>query len=65
MGLVFLALADGDDKVEVKRLRIPGDREAVRHRAAIAALAMAWRATSVREAVSLDPALKTVVQKET
>ncbi len=44
VGLVFIALADGTGGVEVKRLHIPGDREAVRHRASLAALTLAWRA---------------------
>jgi nicotinamide-nucleotide amidase len=44
VGLVYIALADGNGGVEVKRLRIPGDREAVQHRAALNALTLAWRA---------------------
>ncbi|MBV8596173.1 MAG: competence/damage-inducible protein A [Candidatus Eremiobacteraeota bacterium] len=70
VGLVFVALADHRDGVEVKRLRIPGDREAIRHRAAIAALAMVWRATITPDARSFDPASvqtrpQPIAQKET
>jgi len=69
VGLVYVALANHND-VEVKRLRIPGDREAVRQRAAIAALAMVWRATMERDARPLDPASsqtspQPVAQKDT
>jgi competence/damage-inducible protein CinA-like protein len=52
VGLVFIALADGTGGVEVKRLHIPGDREAVRHRASLAALTLAWRAANT-EATAL------------
>jgi PncC family amidohydrolase len=65
VGLVFIALADGDGDVAVKRLRIPGDRDAVRHRAAIQALALVWRATIAGERRSLEPAApRAVTPKE-
>lgn len=44
VGLVYIALVDGKGEVDIKRLRISGDREAVRHRATVNALALAWRA---------------------
>ncbi len=44
VGLVYVALANGAESVEVKRLHIPGDREAIRHRASLSALTLAWRA---------------------
>ena len=43
VGLIYIGLAT-DAGVEVKRLQLVGDREAVRHRAAINALMIGWRA---------------------
>lgn len=45
VGLVYVALAGEDGRLEVKRMRIPGNREGVVRRAALAALMLAWRAT--------------------
>ena len=45
VGLVFVALADQNGHVKAHRMTFPGDRHIVQRRAAIAALAMAWRAT--------------------
>jgi len=42
VGLVFIALAGPGPKVEVRRLRFSGDRQAVRQRAAAAALRLLW-----------------------
>ena len=44
VGLVYVALANGDGRIDVKRMQLPGDREAVRHRAVINALLLGWRA---------------------
>jgi len=43
VGLIYIGLAT-DAGVEVKRLQLVGDREAVRHRAVINALMIGWRA---------------------
>jgi nicotinamide-nucleotide amidase len=50
VGLVFIGFADATGSVEVQRLQIPGDREAVRHRAALRALMLAWRAARTANA---------------
>lgn len=50
VGLVFIGFADATGSVEVQRLQIPGDREAVRHRAALRALMLAWRAARTASA---------------
>lgn len=43
VGLVYIGVATGDN-VSVKRMQLPGDREAIRHRAVINALMLGWRA---------------------
>jgi competence/damage-inducible protein CinA-like protein len=43
VGLVYIGVAL-PESVEVRRLSLPGDREAIRHRAAISALTLVWRA---------------------
>jgi nicotinamide-nucleotide amidase len=43
VGLVFIGFAGIGGSVEVQRAQIPGDREAVRHRAALRALMFAWK----------------------
>ena len=52
VGLAYVALADGDGGIEVKRLLLAGDREAIRHRAALRALTLAWRAAKMTGARS-------------
>ncbi|MDQ6781016.1 MAG: competence/damage-inducible protein A [Candidatus Eremiobacteraeota bacterium] len=44
VGLVYIGLANRSGDVEVQRRQIPGDREAVAHRASLAALLLAWQA---------------------
>jgi len=44
VGLVYVALAKPDGAAQVRRLMLPGDREVVRRRAAIAAFALLWKA---------------------
>jgi len=43
VGLVWFALASGDDEVETRRLTFPGNRSDVRDRATMAALGLIWR----------------------
>ncbi len=43
VGLVWYALAWGDDEVETRRLTFPGTRDDVRERATMAALGLIWR----------------------
>ena len=43
VGLIFLAVADGD-RTSVRRVHLPGDRSAVQARATVAALTMLWKA---------------------
>jgi nicotinamide-nucleotide amidase len=50
VGLVFIGFVDATGTVEVQRLQIPGDREAVRHRAALRALMLAWGAARTASA---------------
>lgn len=45
VGLVYIGVATPDGNLRAKRLQISGDREAVSRRAALAALALAWRTT--------------------
>jgi nicotinamide-nucleotide amidase len=47
VGLVYIALAGVDGRLEARRLHVPGDRTSVILRSSLAALMMAWRA--VRE----------------
>jgi nicotinamide-nucleotide amidase len=49
VGLVYVGLARADGSVEVRTLRLVGDRELVRRRAALAALTLAWKATRAKE----------------
>lgn len=44
VGLVYIALATNSERLDVRRLRIPGNREAVTRRASVAALMLALRA---------------------
>lgn len=44
VGLVYIALVGREGDVEVRRLRLSGDREAVQRRATLAALMLAWGA---------------------
>jgi nicotinamide-nucleotide amidase len=44
VGLVYVALAKPDADAEVRKLMLPGDRELVQRRAALAALTMLWKA---------------------
>jgi nicotinamide-nucleotide amidase len=46
VGLTYIGLADARSGVSVRRLMIAGDREAVRHRASLNALLVAWRAAA-------------------
>ncbi len=46
IGLTYIGLADARNGVNVRRMIIAGDREAVRHRASLNALLMAWRAAA-------------------
>lgn len=43
VGLVYIALAAEDGRAEMLRLKLPGDRELVQRRGALAAVTMAWR----------------------
>lgn len=43
VGLVYIGLANRSGDIKVQRRQIPGDREAVAHRAALAALLLAWQ----------------------
>lgn len=43
VGLVYIALAGVDGDLQTRRLRIPGNRDGVMRRAALAALMLAWR----------------------
>jgi nicotinamide-nucleotide amidase len=45
VGLVYVALAGPEAKMDVRRLQLPGDREAIQRRAALAALTLLWKAT--------------------
>jgi len=47
VGLVYVALAKPDGSAEARKLLLPGDREIVQRRAAIAALTMLWKAVRV------------------
>jgi nicotinamide-nucleotide amidase len=47
VGLIFIALAGVEGRLEARRLQVPGDRASVILRSSLAALMMAWRA--VRE----------------
>jgi nicotinamide-nucleotide amidase len=44
VGLVYVALAKPDGSADMRKLLLPGDREIVQRRAAIAALTMLWKA---------------------
>lgn len=44
VGLVYVGLAGPGPKVEVTRMILPGDREFIRRRAALAALRLVWKA---------------------
>ena len=44
VGLVYVALAKPDGSADARKLLLPGDREIVQRRAAIAALTMLWKA---------------------
>ena len=44
IGLVYVALATPDGGADVRKLMLPGDREMVQRRAAMAALTMLWKA---------------------
>ncbi len=44
VGLVYVALTTPDGNADVRKLMLPGDREMVQYRAAIAALSMLWKA---------------------
>jgi len=43
VGLIYLALAGVDGDLQTKRLRIPGNRDGIIRRSALAALMLAWR----------------------
>ncbi len=43
VGLVYLAVAGVDGELQTKRLRIPGNRDGIIRRSALAALMLAWR----------------------
>jgi PncC family amidohydrolase len=43
VGLVYVALTGPDSQAEVRKLMLPGDREMIQRRAAIAALTMIWK----------------------
>jgi nicotinamide-nucleotide amidase len=43
VGLVYVALTGPDSGAEVRKLMLPGDREMIQRRAAIAALTMIWK----------------------
>jgi len=44
VGLVYVALAGPDETADVRKLMLPGDREMVQRRAAMAAMTMLWKA---------------------
>jgi nicotinamide-nucleotide amidase len=44
VGLMYVALAREDGRTEAKRMRLSGNREAIAHRASLAALTLVWRA---------------------
>ncbi|MBV8172443.1 MAG: competence/damage-inducible protein A [Candidatus Eremiobacteraeota bacterium] len=44
VGLVYVALAGPDATAQVRKLMLPGDREMIQRRAAMAALTMLWKA---------------------
>jgi nicotinamide-nucleotide amidase len=44
VGLVYVALAGPEAAMDVRRLMLPGDREFIQRRAALAALTMLWKA---------------------
>ena len=43
VGLVYVAVADANGPSKVREMKMPGDRIVIQRRAAIAALALAWR----------------------
>jgi nicotinamide-nucleotide amidase len=47
VGLVYVALAKPDGSADARKLLLPGDREIVQRRAAIAALTMLWKAARI------------------
>ena len=43
VGLVYVGVASAQGKTDVRRMKLPGDRETIQRRAALAALLLAWR----------------------
>lgn len=62
VGLVLVGLAATDGVVDVRRLLVPGDRQMVRRRAALAALTLLWRAAK-REGNPQTPAERLAWQR--
>lgn len=55
VGLVYIAVASQDGRLEARRLHLSGDRESVARRGALAALMLAWRTSrAAREDVAAD-----------
>ena len=50
VGLTYIGLANAEGTTDVKRFILPGDRENIARRAALAALTMAWRAARPAQA---------------
>jgi len=46
VGLVYVAVAKPDGEADVRKLMLPGDREVVQRRAAVAAFALLWKAVA-------------------